>query len=155
MVNKKQRIIYNKFQIKNINQRDWDREENRNLYFQKSNLKRPNEDDNEATNKNSLSNNTKKLYIPPPNYNKHNNLISSNFKQPYIELAVDEDINWADSFSPVSTSNTNHNKLWFNLVGHNSTVNRINWARRNSHKSLLLSCSMDGYYNKQRIYKIF
>ena len=101
---------------KKINKWDWDREENYKLYYQINNKI--------TTNSLKRSNDNDELATASSSGNSK--------KKQYTELV--EQVR-------IEKINDNTNKLKFNLFGHKSTINRINWTRKSGEH--LLSSSFD------------
>ena len=52
-----------------------------------------------------------------------------------------------EKFRIENENNESNDNIRLKLIGHNGAVNRVNWSRRFHNKNLLLSSSMDRFFN--------
>ena len=109
---------------------DWDKDENRDLYYTKPSfttkgIKRTIVPDYDSDDDN--------LDITEPKMTKLNNQDKNIQKKTSIYI---------ETVSGATDDQTC--KLKYNLIGHTSSVNRVHWTRQSSNKNKLLSSSMDG-----------
>lgn len=110
---------------KKIQKWDWDRAENLDLYFKHSY-------ETKKSSKRSLLLDESEGETRNSNKKFNESVKESSHNLPYIET------------SECNTTLSMSNNSVFKLIGHKSSVNRINWCRKPENKNVLLSSSMDG-----------